>query len=487
MDKAKQHAALFSLSLVKNSHISLQTQLLRQLRELILSGVLSPGSKIPSSRVLAAELSVSRVTVAAVVDQLVSEGYLEGRARSGVYVEADLPETLPDQVTPDPVPPQAAAAAQQSPNEPTHLRPFDIAGPGLKDFPFQKWSKHHDQVWKRPEPRLLGHTDPFGWWPLRQAISDHLAQWRGLSCAPSQVIVTASLPDAFGWISTALWRSGDSVVIENPGYATMATALRRHHMNVVPVDVDHNGLKTQVAKTKVPDAKSIVVTPSRHYPLGVTLPLSRRLELIEWMSQTNGYVIEDDFDSEYRFHGQPLPAMMSLSKDSRVIYVGSFSKVAFSALRLGFVVVPQSLVPRFEEVSHTYSHEVGLLSQPVLAEFIRSGDFAIHIRKMRRQYGKRRQTLVTAIKELAWDVLRTEDIPSGMHIVADLAPDLAARLTDQEAADRARAAGLAVKPLSAFNMSDKAISRSALILGFAAMDEEAIPDAVERLAQVLRQ
>ncbi len=479
MTKAKTGASLLSLSLDRDGGETLQAQLLMQLRRLILHGGLTPGSKLPSSRTLAAELSVSRVTVAAVIDQLISEGYLEGRARSGVFVEAELPDLAPRSAT-DPLGPAELDEIFQ----PVPPRPFDVSAPDMAEFPFRQWSRHHDAVWRYPDAELLQRPDPFGWHPLRRAIAEHLAQWRGLRCGADQIIITSGLGEAISILAETLFAPGDAVMTENPGYGAMNRALRRNGLQAVPVVVDDQGFDIRRDQHTVSEAKGVIVTPSRHYPLGVTMPLSRRLELIDWAKQNDGYVIEDDFDSEYRYQGQPLPAMMNLSNDDRVIYVGSFSKVVFSALRLGFVVVPRSLIGRFREGVGKVDPQASVMVQPVMARFMESGDFATHIRRMRRMYSKRHSALVTALERYAGDLLEVDNIPSGMHLVVRPSLELASRLSDDEISKRARQRGVNLMPLSGFFEGPE--TARGLVLGFAGFDERALEDAARVLADCLR-
>ncbi|MFV1528353.1 MULTISPECIES: PLP-dependent aminotransferase family protein [unclassified Phaeobacter] len=484
MTKARTGAALLSLSLDRDGPETLQAQLLSQLRRLILEHVLSPGSKLPSSRTLADELSVSRVTVSAVIDQLISEGYLEGRARSGVYVEAELPEQLPGLAGAPGPQDTDAAMPDATPDMPAQLRTFDISASEIALFPYRQWSRHHDKTWRMPEAALLARVDPFGWPPLRSAIADHLREWRGLPCTPEQIFITSGVVEAIGLIAAAVLREGDEVLTEDPGYMILNRALHHNRLIPVPSPVDQSGFDIKSALLATPRAKAAIVTPSRQYPLGVTLPLSRRLELIEWAVARQAYVIEDDFDSEYRFQGRPLPAMMSLNNQDRVIYVGSFSKVVFSALRLGFVVLPKPLLSQVRAVLEQTDPQASLMLQPVLARFMQSGDFATHIRRMRRLYAKRHAALLRAICVHAGELLTVDPVPAGMHLVARLTSSLESRMSDVEAAKRADLAGVSVRPLSSFFAQTP--NMQGLVMGFAGFSEDTLDQGVQDLAAALR-
>lgn len=471
------NGALLSVSLDRNISEPLKGQLLRQLRRLILTRAIEPGDKLPSSRKLSEELSVSRVTVTTVFNQLISEGYLSGRQRSGVYVEAELPDYSPAPETHRPTANLRAVAA------PTEIRPFELLAPELELFPYRQWSRFHDQVWRNPESDLLAKQDRFGWLPLRSAISDHLREWRGVACDPAQIAVTSGVVESLSLIAETIFSEGDTVLMEDPGYSILRRALKRSGMICQASKVDKNGLDVARAIDVAPNAKAAIVTPSRQFPLGMTLSLSRRLELIEWAEAKHAYVIEDDFDSEFRYQGQPLPAMMSLNNRSRVIYLGSFSKVMLPSLRLGFVVFPDALIDKVRDASKDLDSPASLILQPVLARFMEAGDFAIHIRRMRRLYAKRQRALIAAIEAHAHEVLSVDLIPAGMHLVARLRPKLSKKLTDREVADIATRSGISVKALSSFYTGKT--QAQGLVLGFAGFDEDALQEAVVKLASAL--
>ena len=435
--------------------------------------------RLPSSRLLADELSVSRVTVTTAFDQLISEGYAEGRHGSGVYVAADLPDyTLSkDRGTHD-------AIDDDDLPVPKLPVPFETSAPDLVNFPHREWARLIDQVWRSPKPALLARPDPFGWGPLRRAIASHLSDWRGVQCAPSQIVITSGLVDAVELIAKAALCAGDIVMVEDPGHHVLRNALSANGLACKPVPVDESGFNVQASAKWSRDARAIVVTPSRQFPLGMTLPLARRLELLEWAGRTSGLIIEDDFDSEYRYVGQPLPALMSLDDQECVIYVGSFSKVLLPTLRLGFVVLPKRLIADAREVMGSTGPRASLLAQPPLQRFMESGGFATHIRRMRRLYAQRQKVLVTALEHHAEGLLSVEPASGGMHVVADLAPKLSDRLTDIEAAERARAAGISASALSTY-FAGKA-TQQGLVLGYAGFDDKAIQSSAARLAKVLR-
>lgn len=478
MAQSTSGASLLSIALDRNLKEPLHAQLAGHFRRLILERRFEAGERLPSSRLLASELSVSRVTVTTAFDQLMSEGYAEGRHGSGLYVAADLPDYN-----------FAVESAARNATEgddlpmPKQPRPFETSLPDLQHFPHRDWARLIDQAWRSPEPALLAKPDPFGWGPLRRAIASHLNDWRGVQCAPSQIVMTSGLVDAVELITKAALAAGDTVLVEEPGHHVLRNALSANGLICVPVPVDDNGFTVPTGTRLRQQARAVIVTPSRQFPLGMVLPLARRLELLDWASRTEGLVIEDDFDSEYRYVGQPLPALMSLDDQDRVIYVGSFSKVLLPTLRLGFVVLPRRLISDARNVMATSGPRASLLAQPALQRFMETGGFATHIRRMRRLYAQRQRTLVKSLEDGAEDVLLVAPASGGMHVIADLGPKLAARMTDREAAERAAAAGVTASALATYYAGKP--SRQGLVLGYAGFDEDTLRSSAVNLVNAL--
>jgi len=465
MNKTTSDAAILSLSLDRETGQPLQGQLAQALRGLVHRSRLRSGDRLPSSRGLAEELSVSRVTVTSVYDQLIAEGYLEGRWGSGVYVAADLPD-LPVA--------EPESGAQDEPVAPlAPVRPFLHSAADQREFPFAEWARLSDQVWRKPEAALMARADPFGWPPLRAAIAAHLRDWRGLDCTAAQIVITSGLAETVELVARAALSPGDQVAVEEPGHSVLWQAIANAGLAPAHVRVDAQGFDIDCAPQ---DTAAVVVTPSRQFPLGVTMPLARRLRLLEWARETGGLVLEDDFDGEIRYRGQPLPAMMSLDDSQRVLYVGSFSKVMFPALRLAYAVLPEPLVPALSQVIGGIGPKASLVSQPVLARFIAGGGFATHLRRMRRLYGARQKALLDAIARHAGGLLEAEPEAGGMHLIARPGPDLKGRLSDREACARAEAAGITVRPLSALFAGTP--DEEGFVLGYAGYTEAELDEAV---------
>lgn len=468
-EQTNLQAALLGLSLDRNGAQPLHLQLAEALRRLILIGRAAPGARLPASRQLARDLSVSRQTALTALEQLLAEGYLETRPGAGTYVARDLPHLAP---------PEAPAPAGPAPQGPAPLRPFHPASPDMALFPHAAWARHLDRAWRRPGPELLGAADPLGWPGLRAAIAAHLAAWRGIGCAAGQVAITSGATETFELLSRVLFGPGEAVLIEQPGYAPMRAALARAGLRMLSMPVDEDGALLPEAVA----ARGAIVTPSRHYPLGVTMPLARRLALLDWARGDGAWVIEDDYDSEFRYTGAPLPALASLDAE-RVIYVGSFSKLLSPALRLGYVVLPSALLPAFRAAVAETGPRASLIPQPALAGFMESGEFATHLRRMRRTYAQRQAVLRAALARHLPDHLIAPADPSGMHLVCRPGPALQ-DVPDTEIAARAEAAGLTVRALSAYWPGGG--GPQGLVLGYAGFAPEVLEVAVARLAAVLR-
>lgn len=476
MTKSNIDSALLSVSLDRTLNVSLQAQLTGAIRRLVHERGLKSGDRLPPSRVLASDLSVSRITVTSAYDQLISEGYLAGRRGSGVFIASDLSGM--------PRPPAGASRDLDLSNvsPPGPLVPFASAAPDLAHFPHKDWAKLFDQIWRSPDPGLLGRSDPLGWGPLRLAIAGHLRDWRGLACDPAQIVITSGLAEAISLIAKAVLAPEQTVLVEDPGHAALRSAIAANGLHCQPTGVDANGLTLGALAGQ--GFRAIAVTPSRQFPLGMTMPLSRRLHLLRWANETGGVIIEDDYDGEYRYQGQPLPAMMSLDDQGRVIYVGSFSKVMFPGLRLGFAVFPAPSLGRVRAVMSETGAQAGIMPQPVLARFIGEGKFATHIRRMRRLYAHRQRVLLGAIGTHCAGLLDIAPAAAGMHLVAGLTPRLAARMDDAEASTRARARGVSARALSGYYAG--ATHRQGLVLGYAGFNDAQIERAAENLALALR-
>jgi GntR family transcriptional regulator/MocR family aminotransferase len=389
-------------------------------------------------------------------------------------VAAELPESLLTASSSRPVTAQSASGKRREP-----ARPFRFGLVDWENFPHDAWGRLLGRFWRNPPVTLLEHSDAFGWLPLREAIARHLYEWRGISCGTDQVIVTAGGVDAFDLVARAVLEEGDRIWIEEPGYLTARRVFAQGGVSVVPVPVDHEGLAVSVGREHAVNARAAFVTPARQYPTGVTMPLARRLELLDWAADAGAIVIEDDYDSEYRYVGRPLPALMSLDKRASVIHSGTFSKVFSPILRLGYLVVPKTLTGRFREERLSHGAPPSLIAQPALASFMSSGAFAIHIRRMRRIYAARRESLITALKPGDGRIFSVEASPAGLTLLLRL---------DDRADDEVVVASLLSHGIEAQSLSGHYAGRKrsqGLLLSFAGFTEDEIARTAKKLIEVL--
>ena len=487
-------AALLPILIEKEEGRPLHRQIYEEIRGLILSGRLGRGARLPSSRGLATELGVSRNTVAAAFDQLLAEGYIEGRVGAGSFVASDLPEEGVG-VSPPPVAEQGRLGPGNLSRRGTMLaaisggrrRRSPAFTPGLPDmtaFPFEIWSRLMAKTWRRPPASLLMHGDPAGYDPLRRAIANYLATARGVRCSADQVIVVAGAQQAIGLAAHVLTDEGDQAVVEDPGYPGVRGALMAAGLSMVYAPVDAEGLDVTEAARRADAPRLICVAPSHQYPLGVTLSLARRLQLLDWAQRINAWIVEDDYDSEYRYLGRPLAALQGMDRAGRVVYVGSFSKVLFPSLRVGYLVVPEALVDAFLRARRALDDHPSSVAQPALTAFIEEGHFAAHIRRMRKLYAGRQAALVEAAGNILPDLVEVEAVPSGMHLAARLTPELRARLRDVDAATAIAAKGITALPLSGTYMREP--EEHGLLLGYAAVPAEDMTDKLQKMAEALR-
>lgn len=461
----------------------LARQLYQALRVRILDGRLASGTRLPASRELAALLGISRNTVTRALDQLYAEGYVAGRVGDGTYV-AELARSRP---TPSPaVTPAASSPALQRlhthhlPLPPSGApRAFRIGVPAFDLFPFETWARLQARFWRKPALARLGYGDPAGDLQLRELIAAYLRSSRGLTCETQQILITCGSQQAISLCAQLLIQPGDRVAIENPGYRAAGHAFAVAGAQLCGVAVDHDGLDVD-ALQRLHDCRLAYVTPAHQYPTGVTLSLPRRLALLAWAKRVNGWIIEDDYDGEYRYSGTPLAPLTALDGQQRVIYIGTFGKLAFPALRLGYLVLPPALAEPFArrqalEIRHS---EVG--TQAVMAEFVAAGHFQRHVRRMRQAARSRRDALIEAWPQAIPGCSPLPAVEAGLHL--SIRVESLAR--ERELIGAARAAGIEMTPLSDYWLPDSETAeeaRAGLVLGFAAVPEAQIIEAVQTL------
>lgn len=480
---ARPPAGLF-LPLDQASATPLYRQLYAGIRESILAGRLTAGSGLPSSRALAEELGVSRNTVVIAFDQLVAEGYVEGSPRSGTVVSAVPPRALRVEHSrgAGPGPSARGRAIAETPMLALSRRgtppvPFRVGVPALDQFPITLWSRLTARRWRgRP---ALDYGDPGGYAPLREAIAEYVQVARGARCLAEQVIVTSGSQQAVDLAARVLLDPGDAVWMEDPGYTGARAALQAAGAHIVAVPVDAEGLAVEAGRRLAPRARMAYASPSHQFPLGITMSAGRRLALLRWAAAVGAWVLEDDYDSEFRYDARPLASLQGMDEQGRVIYVGTFSKTLFPALRLGYLVVPAGLIDAFRAARAVSDRQSPTVDQAVLADFLTGGHFARHVRRMRRLYRARQEVLVDAVRRRLEGRLAVVPSAAGMHLVGWLEPGK----DDQTVSTKAAEAGVEAAPLSRYAL--RPLARGGLMLGWAGYAPEAIREGMERLGTAL--
>jgi len=493
----KQVTAI-TLPLDASSEVPYYIQLYQEMRKAILQGTLPAGVRLPSTRALAKQFSISRNTVTTAFDQLLAEGYLEGRAGSGTFVASRLPDDLltvrtKRKESPPAAPrePRLSKSARLMMDTPLTASVFCSVGeskaprafkPHLSafdEFPVEAWLKISARCWRKPQSDLLGYGNAAGYGPLREQIAAYVKASRAVHCEPEQVIVISGSQQGLDLAARLLVDPGESVWLEDPGYLGARAAFRSAGANLVPVPVDNEGLMVEAGIARDRRARVAYVTPSHQYPLGATMSLCRRLALLEWADRSNSWILEDDYDSEYRYSGRPLASLQGLDTKGRVIYIGTFSKVLLPSLRLGYLVVPPDLIDAFTRArGHADGHSP-LVEQAVLAEFIAEGHFSRHIRRMRNLYEERQGYLVEALRQDLAGLLEAAPTEAGMNLIGWLPVGM----DDRATALRAAEFDIDATPLSQHALEP--MKRGGLLLGYAALSKREITLGARKLAKAL--
>lgn len=463
------------------------------LRAEILEGRLSPGARLPATRDMAAQYGLSRGTIVNAFEQLKSEGYLAGSVGSGTYVSPALPEEWLQKPRKrrDPVPSAPATPARRvasfgrrmgflATHRPGAARAFRTDQPALDLFPTTLWAQVAARRLRRASASLLLGCDPLGYPPLQEAVADYLRTSRGVKCAAEQVAIVSGAQEAIDLAARLFLEPRDRVAMENPGYPGAARGFEAAGAEVATVRLDGEGMVVRDSPG-LQGARLVYVTPAHQFPSGVAMSLARRLELLEWARKAGALIVEDDNDSEFRYSGRPIPALQGLDRHGVVLFLGSFSKVLFPALRLGYLVVPPDLVDLFAAAKSVASRHAPVPEQAVLHDFITEGHFGRHVRRMREIYAERLAVLLAEARKKLAGLLEISDVEAGLQTAGWLLNGL-----DGESAERAAAArNVEVNPLSRYFQGDSATEREGLQLGFAAVDPREIRRGVADLAAAL--
>lgn len=484
---------LSAIELDRTSAIPLYRQLYLQIRKQILGGRMQGGVRLPSTRTLSKELALSRITILNAFDQLIAEGFLASRSGAGTFVGDEWEHRgLADEEQQRP-PPRLSDLSQSmlslrsrhfrgvsyadwDPATPTSFLPSHST---YDAFPQAVWRRLMNRHLLKPSKAMLGYGELQGLHALRAAIAEYVFDARGIDCSAGQVVIVSGAQQAFNLLGMLLLNPLDGVWMEDPGHIAARIALQAQGAQVVALRIDEQGIDVRQGLEECPDARLVFTTPSRQHPLGVTMSYARRQELIDWARQHQSWIIEDDCDSEFRYSGRLLPALYAMDQMDRVIYVGTFSKVLFPSLRLGYVILPQALVEPFCTLRAVMDRSPPTLLQAVTADFMREGHFLGHIRRMRTLYQARQQALVEQLHQQLQDFFKVTPVDAGMHLIAWLPPQLD---------DDALAKDLARHNIHTYALSDYSIAHAlppALLIGFAGTPVNQAQARVEALARAL--
>jgi GntR family transcriptional regulator/MocR family aminotransferase len=472
-----------------NPHVPAYQWLYQAVRSEILHGRLRPGTRLPATRDLARQYGLARGTIVNAFDQLAAEGYVEGSVGSGTYISRVLPEKLLHVASQQAAKSAAHGKRQRAisdygrraklfggyENRPT--RAFRSNLPALDLFPVALWTKTTLRCLRRISTHHLMGCDPLGYIPLRQAVAAYLSRSRGVRCLPEQVAIVSGTQEALELTARLLLNPGDRVCMENPGYPGAALVFQALRAKILAAEVDHEGM--EIRHLPAQGVRLIYITPGHQFPLGTTMSLARRLQLLEWARKSRAVIFEDDYDSEFRYSGRPIPALQGLDDNGSVLYAGSFSKVLFPALRLGYMVIPFDLLPRFEALQSLTSRHAPLLDQIVLSDFISEGHFGRHVRRMREVYADRLSVLLEEAHLRLPGLLEISTVEAGLQTVGWLCGGINA----ESAAAAAVKRNVDVTPVARYAQG-KAVPE-ALQLGFAALDVKEICRGVRELATAL--
>jgi GntR family transcriptional regulator/MocR family aminotransferase len=456
-----------------------------ELRSAILDGRLAPGARLPASRDFASQYELSRGTVVSVLERLQAEGYVSSRVGFGTWVNRVEAPPPARQATATPAYIRGVISTYKRPKPWIGLplvegvRPFRIGDPAINEFPSEIWGRVAAHRARHFRPWLKKEADPRGYRPLRHAIAEYLRTSRGVRCSAEQVVIVSGIQQALDLLARLLLKRGDAIWMEDPGYFGARIAFDNVGATLIAVPVNQEGLSVSAGIRICPDAKGAYVTPAHQFPSGVTMSLERRMALLRWASRAGAFVIEDDYDSEYRFEGPPVPALQSLDNHSSVIFIGSFSKTLFPALRVGYLVLPEPLTDFFLAFRYRTDFRNSSFDHAVLCDFIVDGHFARHLRRMRNLYAERLAILMEGATQHLSGLLEISNVRAGLYTIGYLRNEMTSRQAEKLAA----AQGIEVLAVDRFTL--RAPDPNALLLGFSGFDAAAIRLGLIRLAEAL--
>jgi GntR family transcriptional regulator / MocR family aminotransferase len=494
MPKTQTDLTFISITVDKKSKVPLYQQLYTNLRDAILNCTIRTGQRLPATRQIAESLKISRNIVSMAFEQLTLEGYLTGKVGSGTFVSQTLPDNFLKSYTDsgklaaksEPKPDTSNFAVIPGKMVPRYsgkedVLPFQNAVPAMDIFPLKIWYKIANRLYKDIGKHHLGYDDPAGNTPLRENIANYLRTARGVKCEYDQVLIINGTQQGLSLCAHMFINKGDDVLVEDPGYSGAKSAFVNYGATLCPVPVEEDGIDVKYITRNFRKPKLLYITPAHQYPLGGTLSLTKRMELLKWASKSQTWIIEDDYDSELRYTGRPLAALQGLDQDNKVIYIGTFSKVVFPGLRIAYMVLPNKQIAEyFTAVKAIFDRQFPVMEQLIINAFIEEGHFVRHLRKMRLAYYERQKMLIRAIEKELGDKLRVEEQPAGMHVVGWLP----AKYNDREVSALLAKNGILANPLSDYSIRFE--KRPALILGYTAFNKFKIRHYVQKMNQVIK-
>lgn len=480
----------------------LYRQIYEQIRKSVLDGKLRAGSRMPSTRGLAVELGVSRRTVLLAYQELLAEGFIVGKVGGGTYVASELPDVRfnpeknrdsegEDRIGPKPRLSEYGRRISKTLGRTVASWParqaqipynFHFGQPAVDWFPRETWRRLLNRWAQRPSLDSLGFSPPEGHPPLREAIADYLARARGVSCTPDQVIIVGGSQQAIDLTARLFIDAGDCVAIEEPHYHAARQIFVTAGATLLPIPVDGDGLDVGKLEARGSKVRLLFTTPSHQFPTGALMPLARRLAMLQWAKRNNAYILEDDYNSEFRFSGKPIASIQGIDRGDRVIYVGTFSKALFPALRLGYIVAPKAVVPLFKSAKFFSTGYTPLLQQKVLTDFINEGDFDRHLRRVRRWAAVRKQVTLDAIQQYLGDRVTVQGSDGGLHMIVWF--NNISRYEVPALVSAAAEKGVGIYPIAPYYL--KPPEQGGILLGYASMIEKDIRDGIHVLSKLVK-
>ena len=491
MPKQISEIPLVSLKIDHQSNTPLYRQLYNNFRQSILNGKFSPGLKLPGTRSLAAELNISRNTVVLAFEQLLLEGYLKGKIGSGTFVN-EIPDNILNvkekvkrkksgkKISTNLINQLGSPELIQRNTSSEQIIPFQNGVPSLDEFPIKTWVKLNNQTAKTTSEVQLGYGDAAGYWPLREEIASYLRTYRAVNCNAEQIIIVNGSQQGLDLVMRVLLNPGDYVWHEDPGYFGARASMLFAGAKIFPSPLDDEGLDVEYSSKKYPPPRLIYTTPSHQFPLGYTMSISRRIQVLQYASKNDCWIIEDDYDSEFRYSGNPLPSLQGMDKNNCVLYLGTFSKVLFPGLRLGYLVLPDPEMRNlFVSAKSMMDRQSPTFEQIITYQFLKEGYFTRHIRKMRILYKERQEFLIKEVEKEIGNLIKLKSSDAGMHLIAWLPENF----DEIKISRKAKENNLIVYPVSEYVLKFK--QKPGLFLGYTAFDKTRLKAGVQKLKKVL--